>query len=94
MHLSEGILPLDQALAWSAVTVPALLWSLRGESFARKEDPSAAVLMAGATSLLFAGTLMPLPVPVVGATSHICLTPLLALLVGIRSGWGWLCRSR
>jgi len=40
--------------------------------------------MAGATSLLFAGTLMPLPVPVVGATSHICLTPLLALLVGIR----------
>ena len=84
MHLSEGILPLDQALAWSAVTVPALLWSLRGESIARKEDPSSAVLMAGATSLLFAGTLMPLPVPVVGATSHICLTPLLALLVGIR----------
>jgi cobalt/nickel transport system permease protein len=40
--------------------------------------------MAGATSLLFAGTLMPLPVPVVGATSHICLTPLLALLVGVR----------
>ena len=84
MHLSEGILPLDQALVFSAVTVPALIWSVRGEALARKEQPSSAVLMAGATSLLFAGTLMPLPVPVVGATSHICLTPLLALIVGVR----------
>ena len=84
MHLSEGILPLQQSIAWSALTVPAMVWSIRGESIARKEDPSSAVLMAGATSLLFAGTLMPLPVPVVGATSHICLTPLLALLVGVR----------
>ena len=40
--------------------------------------------MAGATSLLFAGTLLPLPVPVVGASSHICLTPVLALVVGVR----------
>lgn len=84
MHLSEGILPFDQSLAWSALTVPVLVWSLRGEKIAREEDPSSSVLMAGATSLLFAGTLMPLPVPVVGATSHICLTPLLALMVGIR----------
>ena len=38
--------------------------------------------MAGATSLLFAATLLPLPVPVVGATSHICLTPVLALIGG------------
>jgi len=84
MHLSEGILPIEQSIAWSAAAVPALVWSIRGESKARKEDPSSAVLMAGATSLLFAGTLMPLPVPVVGATSHICLTPLLALIVGVR----------
>ena len=40
--------------------------------------------MAGVTSLLFAATLLPLPVPVVGATSHICLTPVLALIVGVR----------
>ena len=84
MHLSEGILPIEQSIAWSAAAVPAVLWSIQGEAKARKEDPSSAVLMAGATSLLFAGTLMPLPVPVVGATSHICLTPLLALIVGVR----------
>ena len=27
---------------------------------------------------------LPLPVPVVGATSHVCLTPVLALVVGVR----------
>ena len=84
MHLAEGPLPLTQAAAWSAVAVPALVWSIRGESRARRDSPSASVLITGATSLLFAATLLPLPVPVIGATSHICLTPVLALLVGLR----------
>ncbi|MCY4209743.1 MAG: energy-coupling factor ABC transporter permease [Gammaproteobacteria bacterium] len=84
MHLAEGVLPLGQAIAWSALAAPALLWSLRGEQQARRNMPSSPVIMAGVTSLLFAATLMPLPVPVVGATSHICLTPALALIVGVR----------
>ena len=84
MHLAEGVLPLGQAIAWSAVAAPVVLWSLRGEQQTRRDIPSSPVIMAGVTSLLFAGTLMPLPVPVVGATSHICLTPVLALIVGVR----------
>ena len=40
--------------------------------------------MGGVTSLLFAATLLPLPMPVVGATSHICRTPALALVVAAR----------
>ena len=84
MHLSEGMLPLDQAIVWSTLTVPVVFWSLRSEFKARKDTPSSSIIMAGVTSLLFAGTLMPLPVPVVGATSHICLTPVIALIVGIR----------
>lgn len=84
MHLAEGMLPLTQAAAWSAATAPVLLWSLRGEQKLRRETESSSVLMAGVTSLLFAATLLPLPVPVVGATSHICLTPVLALMVGLR----------
>ena len=84
MHLAEGVLPLGQAIAWSAVAAPVVLWSLRGEQQTRRDIPSSSVIMAGVTSLLFAGTLMPLPVPVVGATSHICLTPVLALIVGVR----------
>lgn len=84
MHLAEGVLPLGQAAAWSALAAPAVVWSMRAEQRARQESASASVLMAGATSLLFAATLLPLPVPVVGATSHICLTPVLALVVGVR----------
>lgn len=84
MHLSEGILPLGQAAAWSALAAPAVYWSIRGEQQSDPDTPSTSIAMAGATSLLFAATLLPLPVPVVGATSHICLTPLLALVVGIR----------
>ena len=84
MHLAEGVLPLNQAVAWSALAAPTVYWSLRREQRTRRDAPSSSVVMAGATSLLFAGTLLPLPVPVVGATSHICLTPVLGLVVGVR----------
>jgi len=84
MHLAEGILPLSQAAVWTAVAVPAVAWSLRGEQQARHKSASSSVMMSGVTSLLFAVTLLPLPVPVVGATSHICLSPVLALIVGVR----------
>ena len=84
MHLAEGMLPFSQAIGWSVVAAPVLLWSIRGEQLARREDPSSSMVMASVTSLLFAVTLLPLPVPVVGATSHICLTPLFALIVGVR----------
>lgn len=86
MHLAEGTLPLGHALVWSAVTLPLLAWSIAGErSKAAPDDESGAqTVVAGATSLLFAATLLPVPVPVVGVTSHICLTPLLGLLLGLR----------
>ncbi len=84
MHLAEGLLPIEQAIGWTAAGAVALAWSMRGEQLARRDEPSSSVVMAGVTSLLFAATLLPLPVPVVGATSHICLTPILALIVGVR----------
>ena len=84
MHLAEGILPLAQAAAFSAAGAGALAWSLRGEKQASINEAMPSVVMAGITSLLFAATLLPLPVPVVGATSHICLTPVFALIVGVR----------
>lgn len=83
MHLAEGTLPLAHAAAWTAVAIPLLSWSLAGERRATLDAPRSP-LVAGATSLLFAATLLPLPVPVVGATSHVCLTPVLALLLGPR----------
>lgn len=84
MHLAEGTLPVGQALGWSAAAAPVLLWSLRAERGRAEASRVAGLLMAGATSLLFSATLLPLPVPLVGVTSHICMTPVLGLLVGLR----------
>ena len=84
MHLAEGMLPLDQAIGWSVAGAIAVTWSIRGEIQARQSTTLPSFVIAGITSLLFAVTLLPLPVPVVGATSHICLTPVLSLIIGIR----------
>ena len=84
MHLAEGMLPLEHAIGWSVVGTGMLTWSIRGEKQLHQDLASPSVLMSGVTSLLFAATLLPLPVPVVGATSHICLTPILALIIGVR----------
>jgi cobalt/nickel transport system permease protein len=37
------------------------------------------------TALVFATTLVPIPIPMAGVTSHLCATPLLALVVGPRA---------
>ena len=84
MHLAEGTVPLSQAIGWTAAAIPVLIWSIRGEQIERQKNPQSSVVIAAVTSVLFAATLLPLPVPVVGATSHICLTPLFALVVGVR----------
>lgn len=84
MHLAEGMLPFYQMIGWSALATPILIWSIRGEQIIRRDNPMATTLIASVTSILFAATLLPLPVPVVGATSHICLTPLFGLILGIR----------
>jgi cobalt/nickel transport system permease protein len=84
MHLAEGTLPLTQGLGWTVAAAPVLVWSLQGERRALQKEDASTSLMGGVVSLLFAATLLPLPVPVLGATSHICLTPVLALVVGVR----------
>jgi cobalt/nickel transport system permease protein len=86
MHIAEGILPLPHALAWSALAASALAFSAR-----RPADPAAhgdaaarRALLSMAGALTFAVTLFPIPVPIAGVTSHLCATPVLALLLGPR----------
>lgn len=82
LHLAEGTLPLAHAALWTAVAAVPLTWSLAGERHAAPPDERA--LTATATAVIFAASLFPIPVPVAGASSHICLTPLFALMVGVR----------
>ena len=85
MHLAEGTLPLSHAAGWGVALAAALVWSARARRApAATPDQEAAqrALQVTATSVMFAATLLPLPVPVAGATSHLCLTPAMALLFG------------
>ncbi len=81
MHLAEGILPSPLAAALAVAATPWVWWSWRAPT---PDAADARALRATGAAILFAATLLPIPVPVVGATSHLCLTPALALLSGVR----------
>ena len=76
MHLSEGLLPVRQAAACVVAVAPFVVAGIRAGR------GSSAARTGMLTALLFAVTLFPVPVPVVGVTSHMCATPVLALVVG------------
>ncbi|MBX3472704.1 MAG: energy-coupling factor ABC transporter permease, partial [Planctomycetes bacterium] len=84
MHIAEGLLPAPHAGAWFGVA--ALCAAAGARRAAPVDDPAerrALLTLAGA--LTFAATVLPVPVPGVGLTSHVCATPLFALLLGARA---------
>jgi cobalt/nickel transport system ATP-binding protein len=82
VHLAEGLLPAPLAAATTALALPLLAWSLRDP---RRAEPSFRARQGLATALCFGCTLLPLPVPGTGLTSHLCAVPALALLLGPRA---------
>lgn len=86
MHLSEGILPLKQAIATTAAVSPFMIDSYRNFKHLNEKPSSRSnkPFMTMAVAFCFAMTLLPIPVPIVGASSHMCATPLLALIIGPR----------
>lgn len=87
MHLAEGILPFKQVLITSTAAAPIVAYSAFSlKRMLANEQGSVAVrpFLTMAFALCFAVTLLPVPVPVAGASSHMCATPLLALILGLR----------
>ncbi|NRA45600.1 MAG: energy-coupling factor ABC transporter permease [Oligoflexales bacterium] len=86
MHLSEGILPVKPAVITFSLVLPLVIDSYKKYSSLnnsiKREDKKPFLTLAFA--LCFAVTLLPIPVPIAGATSHMCATPLLALVLGPR----------
>ncbi|WP_373533402.1 energy-coupling factor ABC transporter permease [Vampirovibrio sp.] len=83
MHIAEGMLPLPQALVYGALSSPLLIISFQKLQKLLKygtSEEKALQNLAGA--LIFAITLFPLPVPMLGVTSHMCATPVLGILLG------------
>ncbi len=85
MHISEGLLPITHCIGWGAVAAPFVIVASRDLSRKTREGDIRERALAGmAVAITFASTLLPLPVPGVGVTSHLCATPVLALLLGPR----------
>ena len=84
MHLSEGILTLNQALVTSALALPFVYsgFAQHKKSVTSITPEERKPLATMVFALCFAVTLIPIPVPIIGASSHMCATPLLSLLFG------------
>ena len=86
MHIAEGVLPLTHCAAWGTLAAPFLVDGAARTSPPQQEEATHQRTLASmAGALIFAVTLFPIPVPVAGATSHLCATPVLALLLGRRT---------
>lgn len=86
MHLAEGVLPLPFAVGAAVLAAPALIAGIHWLSPADPDERRhRRTFSAVATALVFTVTLVPIPVPAIGITSHLCATPLLGLLLGPRA---------
>lgn len=82
MHIAEGILPAQWALAWAAPAAVGVSVGLRRLRARTAEEPAVKSLVALMGAAVFAISLMPIPVPVAGSVSHPAGTPLAAIVVG------------
>lgn len=81
MHLSEGLLPLPHAAAWSVAAWVSVTRGLRSLRTLTARRPEARLLLGAAGGFLFVLTALKLP-SVTGSSSHPTGTALGALLVG------------
>lgn len=82
MHIAEGILPLEWVAIWY---VPALLFVGLGIFLVKRQTSrsrSVMPLLGLAGAAIFIISLLPIPVPIAGTSSHPVGTPLGAVLVG------------
>ena len=82
MHIPEGLLPIDQAVAWYVPAMAFLGTGLASLKRRLKKFPNSRPLVGLLGAFVFVVSLMPVPVPGLGTVSHPCGTPLAAILLG------------
>ncbi|MBI4687302.1 MAG: energy-coupling factor ABC transporter permease [Nitrospirae bacterium] len=82
MHISEGILPLNWAALWFALSVPFVAYGIKRLKDISKIDLSYKPLVGLMTAVVFVISLMPIPVPTAGTCSHPGGTAIPAILLG------------
>jgi cobalt/nickel transport system permease protein len=82
MHIPEGLIPAQQAVAWYAPAAAFVGAGLVGLKRRLAIQPSVRPLIGLMAAFVFVISLMPLPVPGLGTVSHPCGTPMAAILLG------------
>jgi len=90
MHLTEGVLPANWAGLWYALAAVFMLLAFRAIRKRTGTDRRALPLLGLVGAAIFLISVLPVPVPIAGTSSHPAGTPLAAILVGplISSGLG------
>jgi len=81
VHIMEGFLPVEHALAWSVAAVPCVAVGLNSIRKSVRRDPEAKLLLGLATAFTFVLTALKLP-SVTGSSSHPTGTGFGAVLFG------------
>lgn len=82
MHIAEGILPAKWAIVWFGVSAPFVAHGIRRLRTQTQQEPFYRPLLGLMTAGVFAISLLPVPVPIAGTSSHMGGTPLAAILLG------------
>lgn len=82
MHISEGILSLNWALFWMAVSLPFLIWSIVVviSNLRSKKNYIAVISLIGAVVFLMSS--LAIPSPVAGSVSHPAATGISSIIIG------------
>ena len=82
MHIAEGMLPAKWAIAYYGLAGIFIAKGLRDYKLKSKETPVFKQLIGVMTAAVFIISLLPIPVPIAGTSSHPGGTPLAAILMG------------
>lgn len=82
MHIPEGLIPAQQAVAWYAPAMGFLGAGVVGLKRRLDIQPQIRPLIGLMGAFVFVISLMPVPVPGLGTVSHPCGTPMAAILLG------------
>ncbi len=82
MHIAEGLLPLEVAVFWGALTLPFLAFGIYSITRKKKESPNYMPLLGIFGAAVFVFSCLPIPIPGVGATAHPAGTGFSAIMIG------------
>ncbi|HHW19564.1 energy-coupling factor ABC transporter permease [Thermodesulfovibrio thiophilus] len=82
MHIADGILKIEECMAWFALSLPFIGYGIKKIKDRSKVNPGYKALLAFLAAAVFVISCIPIPVPIAGTCSHPAGTGITAILAG------------